>query len=341
MGDTDATEDEKIFYVERAPQGKAGCKKCKAKCNKGEIRIAKLVANMFGNGTEKMKQWHHLECIWDILLRQRLTTKRIEGPEDIGNFENMSPEDQTTILEQLESFEKDMKIKHGDKYTPPVRKPYTGKPSQPKTPKEKAVKIPDEGSPDNLFREFRRLCADIANESSYLGKTELVKKMLSLGKDGNGFKGDVILWCKLLLPAAHKRIYNLQSKQLIKIFSRMFLTSVEDMMEHLEQGDISDTIYQFFEKNKKIQPAAKSLLTLQEVDDFLQELAGETTEDRQIFLFKKILPKCTANDLKTIIRLVKHDLRMNAGAKHILEGVHPDAYAAFQSTHDLESVINR
>ena len=27
--------------------------------------------------------------------------------------------------------------------------------------------------------------------------------------------------------------------------------------------------------------------------------------------------RCTANDLKFVIRLIKHDLRMNTGAKHV------------------------
>lgn len=31
----------------------------------------------------------------------------------------------------------------------------------------------------------------------------------------------LFLWCKMLLPNSEKRIYNLQSKQLIKIFSQV------------------------------------------------------------------------------------------------------------------------
>ncbi|PNF40814.1 hypothetical protein B7P43_G16652 [Cryptotermes secundus] len=50
---------------------------------------------------------------------------------------------------------------------------------------------------------------------------------------------------------------------------------------------------------------------------------------------------CTSNDLKMIIRLVKHDLRINAGPKHILEAVHPDAYQAFQMSRDLDAVLSK
>lgn len=37
----------------------------------------------------------------------------------------------------------------------------------------------------------------------------------------DSFKGNLLLWCRLLLPSAVKIIYNLQSKQLVKIFSRV------------------------------------------------------------------------------------------------------------------------
>lgn len=36
-------------------------------------------------------------------------------------------------------------------------------------------------------------------------------------------------------------------------------------------------------------------------------------EDANCFLF----PRCTGNDLKCYIRLVKHDLKINSGAKHV------------------------
>ncbi|XP_072950020.1 DNA ligase 3 isoform X2 [Epargyreus clarus] len=42
-----------------------------------------------------------------------------------------------------------------------------------------------------------------------------------------------------------------------------------------------------------------------------------------------------------LIRLIKGDLRINAGPKHILEGVHPDAYQVFQTSRDLDMVLKR
>lgn len=69
----------------------------------------------------------------------------------------------------------------------------------------------------------------------------------------------------MLLPGTVKRIYNLQSKQLVKLFSRILLQDEDEMLEHLEQGDVGETIQVFFEKSVALKPALKSVLTIQEV----------------------------------------------------------------------------
>ncbi|GLH15713.1 DNA ligase [Gryllus bimaculatus] len=155
----------------------------------------------------------------------------------------------------------------------------------------------------------------------------------------NGFKGDLRLWIKLLLPQAVKRVYNLQSKQLVKLFSRILRQNQDDMLEDLEQGDVAETVSKFFQESKHCRPSKNSHLTIQEIDKFLEELSQLTREDDQAHLFTQICEKCTSNDLCYIIRLVKHDLRINAGPKHILEAIHPEAYLAFQTSRDLDTVL--
>ncbi|KAJ8931448.1 hypothetical protein NQ314_015632 [Rhamnusium bicolor] len=154
-------------------------------------------------------------------------------------------------------------------------------------------------------------------------------------------KDDVVLWCRLLLPGVVKRVYNLQSKQLIKLFSKIFVTDQDEMLEHLEQGDIGETIQKFFEESVKTKAARKSTLTVKDVDNFLIHLSKLTKEDDQMDHFKKFVPRCTSNDLKIVIRLIKGDLRMGAGAKHILDGIHPDAYEVYQASRDIEAVVNK
>lgn len=77
------------------------------------------------------------------------------------------------------------------------------------------------------------------------------------------------------------------------------------------------------------------------MDSFLENLSKLTKENDQIEHFSKKLKVLTADDLKTIIRLIKHDLRMGAGAKHILEGIHPDAYNVYKASKDLDGVVER
>ena len=203
---------------------------------------------------------------------------------------------------------------------------------------------PKQGDPkhkDNSLREFRRLCAEIASESSYNAKTEIVRKFFSRGTDGKAFKGDLYVWVRLLLPGVVKRIYNVQSKQLVKIFSRALGAVEEDMLEDLEAGDVAETIEKFFQRSKKISPVPKSILTVHDTDDFLEKLSKLTKEDEQQYELTKIAKKCTGNDLKIIIRLIKHDLRIQAGAKHILDGLHKDAYDAFNSSRNIVGVLDR
>jgi DNA ligase 3 len=138
---------------------------------------------------------------------------------------------------------------------------------------------------------------------------------------------------------AKKRIYNLQSKQIVKLFSRIFNLSHQEMLDDLSRGDVSETVANFFGKSKKIKPASKSSVTIMEVDEFLQDLSDITQEEQQAEHFEKICKKCTVDDLKIIIRLIKHDLKMNCGARHVLDALHPDAYSSFQKSRDIKIII--
>lgn len=42
------------------------------------------------------------------------------------------------------------------------------------------------------------------------------------------------LLTKLLLPGVSKRVYNLQSKQIVKLLSQVFKCSLDDMVEDLD-----------------------------------------------------------------------------------------------------------
>ncbi|XP_018399416.1 PREDICTED: DNA ligase 3 [Cyphomyrmex costatus] len=350
--------EEKPFAVERAKTGRAKCKRCKCPIEKGEIRIAKYVASFFSDG-KLMPAWHHVTCLFEAFAKQRASTKRIDDPmEDVKGWEQLSDDDKKVILDKLEAFEKSFPAKASKKAATPRKAASSNNSSgetAKKTSDQKRIATDDKEkdkqkdkqeknkvpSKDDSFREFRRVCSNVADVDAYTDKTAIIKRMLTKGSLGDGFKGDIVLWCKLLLPGAVKRIYNLQSKQLIKLFARLLLQDEDAMLVHLEQGDVAETISVFFENSAAASPCAASALTIQDVDLFLENLSFLTKEEEQIQHFRSILDKCTANDLKMIVRLIKHDLRINAGPKHILEAVHADAYKAFQMSRNLETVVRR
>ena len=308
-----------------------------------------------------MKNYHHPKCIFETFKKARATTKKIEEPGDIEGFEDIQDEDKDMIKKLIKESVNDSGAK-AKKSPAAAKKPAAAKTPKKAEPISKAGpsnKSPDksEDSPsndnkrakqgdskhkDNAFREFRRLCALIADEPSYNNKSDIVQRFFKKGTDGNAFQGDLYVWVRLLLPGVVKRIYNIQSKQLVKIFSRIFKTSEEDMLEDLEAGDVAETIAKFLDKSRtEVKAAKKSLLTMHDVDDFLESLSKLTTEDKQQFELSKITKQCTSNDLKMIVRLIKHDLRIQAGAKHILDGLHKDAYEAFNSTRNIMKVLDK
>ncbi|XP_043951575.1 DNA ligase 3 [Drosophila biarmipes] len=195
---------------------------------------------------------------------------------------------------------------------------------------------------DNKLDTFRRICDEIAGEPSYLKKVEKLQRFFAKGTSGQGFEGDTLLWVQFLIPAASQRVYNLQNKALIKLFSRIFNASQQQMHLDLEQdGDVSETLRKHFAASKKLKPQAQSKLYLQEVEELLKKLEERTKEDDQTELLQELCRKATDLDLRTFIRLVKHDLRINARARHILDAFGPEAYPAYQSSRDLEAIVQQ
>ncbi|CAH0399223.1 unnamed protein product [Chilo suppressalis] len=332
------------FFVDRAKTGRASCKGCKGNCPSGELRLAKVVASPYGEN-QQMKSWHHVDCLMNALLKQRPTTKRIDSIDDIGNWHTLTKEDQEFLLKKINEMEKLYAEKNLGKYTAKIIKNEsisTNTTSTACSPEGKSKESNKNiQTDDNLFKTFFTLCKKISRVDAYTEKTATVNSFFRKGTDGDSFKGDLGLWCKLLLPQVTKRVYNLKSKQLVKLFSRVFNTDHDDMITDLEQGDVAQTIKNYFTKSRNVKPASESTITIHEVENFLEELSKLTKEEEQIYQFKLIVKKCTLDDILMLIRLIKGDLRINAGPKHILEGVHPDAYTAFQTSRDLNMVLDR
>nr|XP_002129234.1 DNA ligase 3 [Ciona intestinalis] len=336
---------------------KSNCKKCKKPIEKGSPRIAKCVPNYFNDGDGEMKQYHHIPCMFETFVKARATTKKIEDVSDLDGFADMKDEEKDEIKKLVATLCANQAAKKTPKKaTPKKRKSSDPVPSPAAKVSTPQKKIKTDNSPstscapaprvggnskDNQFREFRRLCGMIAEEASYNEKTNIAKRFFEKGSSGDGFTGDLFTIVKLLMPGAVKRTYNLQSKQLVKLFSRIFVEDVDDMMEDLEQGDVSETVYKFFESNTSCPPTKKSTLTIHDVDDFLENLSKLTREEDQLELLKKLAKRSTGNDLRTVIRLIKCDLKITAGPKHILDALDSNAHEAFKASRDLKDVLDR
>lgn len=364
---------EQRFCVEYAKRGTAGCKKCKDKIMKGLVRIGKIVPNPFSESAGEMKEWYHVKCIFEKLERARATTKKIEDITELEGWEELQDEDKELINKHVSELaaktnaspkkKVQAKLNNSGQLSAPLADPtvnaprkFSGftatkagssssspgpSPAKPTQGSALSAQLCDPNHKDNLLREFRKLCALVAEKSGYNAKTEIIRDFLTKGSGGDKFRGDLYLTVKLLLPGVVKNVYNLNDKQIVKLFSRILNCSQDEMVQDLEQGDVSETVRMFFEDSKSFPPAAKSLLTIQEVDASLSRLSQLTKEDDQQTELQDIAKKCTGNDLKCYIRLVKHDLKINSGAKHVLDAVDPNAYDAFKASRNLGDVIDR
>ncbi|NWZ48939.1 DNLI3 ligase, partial [Haliaeetus albicilla] len=370
---------EQRYCVDYAKRGTAGCKKCKEKIVKGMVRIGKIVPNPFTESGGDMKEWYHVKCMFEKLEKARATTKKIEDITDLEGWEELQDGEKELINKHISEANSkaastpkkkvivqakltatgQLTTKDPLALIAPSPKKFSGftatsyvfDAAKPKNSEDISANFSHKSSlsakkcdpkhKDCLLREFRKLCAMVAEKPSYNVKTQIIQDFLKKGSGGDGFHGDVYLTIKLLLPGVIKIVYNLNDKQIVKLFSRIFNCSQEEMVRDLEQGDVSETIRLFFEQSKSCPPAAKSLLTIQEVDDFLIQLSKLTKEDDQQSVLQHITRRCTGNDLKCIIRLIKHDLKMNAGAKHVLDALDPNAYEAFKASRNLQDVVER
>ncbi|XP_072635601.1 DNA ligase 3 isoform X2 [Canis lupus baileyi] len=338
---------EQRFCVDYAKRGTAGCKKCKEKIVKGVCRIGKVVPNPFSESGGDMKEWYHVKCMFEKLERARATTKKIEDLTELEGWEELEDNEKEQISQHIADLSSkatgtpkkkavvQAKLTATGQVTSPVKgasfvtntnpRKFSGFSAKPNnsgearsSPTPKASLSSSRCDPkhkDCLLREFRKLCAMVAENPSYNTKTQIIQDFLRKGSAGDGFHGDVYLTVKLLLPGVIKSVYNLNDKQIVKLFSRIFNCNPDDMARDLEQGDVSETIRVFFEQSRSFPPAAKSLLTIQEVDKFLLQLSKLTKEDEQQQALQDIASRLDALD--------------------------PNAYEAFKASRNLQDVVER
>ena len=68
---------------------------------------------------------------------------------------------------------------------------------------------------------------------------------------------------------------------------------------------------------------------------------SRSREAPDVLLLKYVVNRCTTEDVRFFIRLIKHDLRINAGPKSILTALSPGAYEAWQASNDIADLVSR
>ncbi|MCP9263896.1 DNA ligase 3 [Dirofilaria immitis] len=103
-----------VDYAKRT----AKCKKCQQHLLKGDLRMWRMVPNPFtadsGNPTE-MKNYFHVECLFETLTRCRATTKVIDSPDDIEGWDVANDNDKESIIEKIRDLSELRLTKFGDK----------------------------------------------------------------------------------------------------------------------------------------------------------------------------------------------------------------------------------
>ncbi|AAN04331.1 DNA ligase III [Heliothis zea nudivirus] len=80
-------------------------------------------------------------------------------------------------------------------------------------------------------------------------------------------------------------------------------------------------------------------ITMPQVDEFLSNMADSSITGKHALLYE-ITRRCNSMELKYLIRIMKRDLKINAGSKCILEALSPTAYLMFQLSKDFKLVLD-
>ena len=131
----------------------AGCKKCKGKIEKGEIRIAKITKNAFSDDGD-MKLYHHPKCIFDTFKKARATTKIIEDPTDLEGWEDVEQKDREMILKLIKETDR------GSTSSSPSKTPTKKAPAKSKKSSDDGYEDPSSSTSGEeiYFHHIRTAC---------------------------------------------------------------------------------------------------------------------------------------------------------------------------------------
>ena len=192
---------------------------------------------------------------------------------------------------------------------------------------------------DSKLVYFGALCDQVSSEPSTAVKQEIISGFVSR------YSSDLALLFKFLLPKFNGRLYYVQDKQLIKLFAVALKVTEKTLKDDLNiSGCIALTVKKFF----KPRPSAAldprtgwCNLTLEDLDKHLEALSANKTEELQLLAIQKFLDVACKNTAFLYLRQVKQDLRLGAGIRTVLSGLHPSANDIFKRCANVQEVVRR
>jgi hypothetical protein len=77
------------------------------------------------------------------------------------------------------------------------------------------------------------------------------------------------------------------------------------------------------------------VVSVQGVHAFLRQLSQTGLHKDQEALFAALLPRCSAREVKWLVRIIQKDLKLFLGPKVALAALHPQAYAGAHTARHL------
>jgi ATP-dependent DNA ligase I len=192
---------------------------------------------------------------------------------------------------------------------------------------------------DSSLRYFGALCDQVTAEPSTSVKQEIIAGFVSR------YTGDLGLLFKLILPKFNGRLYFVQDKQLVKLFALALKVPEKTLKDDLNSsGCIGLTVKKYFHPRPSAAVNEKTgwcAMTLEDLDKHLEALSANKTEDLQLLAIEKFLNVACKNAVFLFLRQVKQDLRLGAGIRTVLSGLHSSANDIFKRCANVQEVVRR
>ena len=315
-----------VHLAELAKTGRSGCKKCKLKIEQHALRIGK---RFDANGHE-MTHWFHAAC-WPI-------PKALSSLAEIQGWEELTNEQKQELCARAPNKAPASTSSSVAAPCPSVAAPclsvaapaggstHAASQSQ-HAPVFAAAKDRIGGS----FKEFVALADRLERIGSSLEKTAIIERHLQRLASPD----DYFLTARFLLPAKKDhdhRVYGIKDKSLVPLLATILRCSEVAMNDHLVESSDAGLTAEKFYSSSKICPAAPPdpAITLLEVNSLLDKLAEPSPPSSS--LLAAFIPRTEPQELRVLIRLIRKDLRVNAGSAVVLKAIGGvEAYERFKA----------